>query len=117
VLPHYAKEFRCLNDRSDDGCRLSPRASTGVDDGSEARTMTTSRSHLPVVVDARGLRCPINWAKAKVRLESVARGTVVEVLVDDPRSRRDLPVAAEAEGYAVLEIEDLATHLRILIEK
>jgi TusA-related sulfurtransferase len=70
-----------------------------------------------VVVDARGLPCPVNWAKAKARLEDVPRGTLVEVLVDDPRSERDLPVAAEAEGYAVLEIEAAPTHLRILIEK
>jgi TusA-related sulfurtransferase len=70
-----------------------------------------------IVVDARGLRCPVNWAKAKASLEELPRGTLVEVLVDDPRSERDLPVAAEAEGYAVLEIEDASTHLRILIEK
>jgi tRNA 2-thiouridine synthesizing protein A len=80
--------------------------------------MTDSRSDSrPVVVDARGLRCPVNWAKAKSRLEEVAPGTLVEVLVDDPRSQRDLPIAAEAEGYAVLEVEALATHLRILLEK
>lgn len=70
-----------------------------------------------LVLDARGLRCPVNWARAKALLEQVARGTLVEVLVDDPRSERDLPVAAEAEGYAVLEIETVTTHLRILIEK
>ena len=70
-----------------------------------------------IVVDARGLRCPVNWAKAKTVLEEVAHGTLVEVLVDDPRSERDLPAAAEAEGHAVLEVEAVATHLRILIEK
>lgn len=70
-----------------------------------------------IVVDARGLKCPVNWAKAKARLEEVARGTLVEVLVDDPRSERDLPVAAEAEGHAVLEVEWDGAHLRILIEK
>jgi TusA-related sulfurtransferase len=69
------------------------------------------------LVDARGLRCPVNWAKAKATLEQVAPGHLVEVLVDDPRSERDLPVAAEAEGHAVLEIEQVGSHLRILIEK
>ncbi|MFN2377279.1 MAG: sulfurtransferase TusA family protein, partial [Candidatus Binatia bacterium] len=69
-----------------------------------------------LVVDARGLPCPVNWAKAKAILEGVPPGTLVEVLVDDPRSRRDLPVAAEAEGYAVLEVETVTDHLRILIE-
>jgi len=70
-----------------------------------------------VVVDARGLRCPVSWAKAKAALEMACRGALVEVLVDDPRSERDLPVAAEAEGHAVLEIEAIGTWLRILIEK
>jgi TusA-related sulfurtransferase len=82
-------------------------------DSSERDPSPTDR----IVVDARGLRCPVNWAKAKATLEGVARGALVEVLVDDPRSERDLPAAAEAEGYAVLEIEPGPTHLRILIEK
>ena len=68
-------------------------------------------------VDARGLRCPVNWAKAKAVLENAARGDRIEVLVDDPRSERDLPLAAEAEGYAVLSVEPTPTHLRIVIEK
>lgn len=70
-----------------------------------------------MLLDARGLRCPVNWAKAKVVLEALPRGAVVEVLVDDPRSERDLPVAAEAEGHAVLAVEARDGHLSILIEK
>lgn len=70
-----------------------------------------------VVVDARGLRCPVNWAKAKAVLEETATGSVVEVLVDDPRSERDLPAAAEAEGHAVLSVERIGTWIRIVIEK
>ena len=69
------------------------------------------------IIDARGLRCPVNWAKAKSALEAANPGDCVEVLVDDPRSERDLPVAAEAEGYAVLCVEKLPTHLRIVIER
>jgi TusA-related sulfurtransferase len=72
----------------------------------------------PTLVDARGLRCPVNWAKAKVALEALPRGALVEVLIDDPRSERDLPVAAESEGHAVLSVEWIGSaYLRILIEK
>jgi len=70
-----------------------------------------------LTVDARGLRCPVNWAKTKSVLENLQQGDRIQVLVDDPRSERDLPVAAEAEGHAVLEVERLRTHLRIVIEK
>ena len=54
-------------------------------------------------LDLRGLRCPLNWAHAKVRLESLAPGDALVLLLDDPKGIRDIPRAAEAEGYAVGE--------------
>ena len=68
-------------------------------------------------LDLRGVRCPLNWAKAKVRLETLGRGDVVALLVDDARSVRDIPRAAEAEGYAVLGVDELAGAWRITIER
>ena len=64
-----------------------------------------------------GVKCPLNWAKAKVRLETLARGDVLEVLLDDAKGRKDMPRAAEAEGYVILHIEDLDRGWRIVIEK
>ena len=68
-------------------------------------------------LDLRGVPCPLSWAKTKVRLESMAKGAELTVWLDDPRGVRDLPRAAEAEGYAVDEpIErDGAWRLRILV--
>ncbi len=54
-------------------------------------------------LDLRGVKCPLNWAHAKVRLERMARGELLELTLDDPRGARDIPRAAEAEGYAVIE--------------
>jgi TusA-related sulfurtransferase len=68
-------------------------------------------------VNLRGVPCPLNWAKAKVRLEALPRGAALAFLVDDPRSVRDMPRAAEAEGYAVLSIEELGDAWRIVLEK
>jgi len=53
-------------------------------------------------LDLRGIKCPLNWAHAKVRLEQISRGEVLELLIDDPRGVHDIPRAAEAEGYAVI---------------
>jgi TusA-related sulfurtransferase len=71
----------------------------------------------PLEVDLRGVPCPLNWAKAKVRLEALPRGELLAVVVDDPRSVRDMPRAAEAEGYAVLDVEALDGAWRLVIEK
>jgi TusA-related sulfurtransferase len=66
-------------------------------------------------LDLRGVKCPLNWARAKVRLEQMTRGEVLELTLDDPRGARDIPSAAEAEGYVMLEstLCDGVFHLRI----
>ena len=49
-----------------------------------------------------GVKCPLNWAHAKVRLEQMRIRDVLELRLDDPRGYRDIPGAAEAEGYSIL---------------
>ena len=69
-------------------------------------------------LDLRGVKCPLNWAHAKVRLERMERGQVLELVLDDPRGARDIPRAAEAEGYAMLSSETLEGGIfRLRIEK
>jgi TusA-related sulfurtransferase len=76
-----------------------------------------SRNHHAVFLDLRGIKCPLNWAHAKVRLEQMSRGQVLEILLDDPRGARDIPQAAETEGYVVLETRADARSFRLRIEK
>ena len=71
----------------------------------------------PIRLDLRGVKCPLNWAHAKIRLEEMHRGETIELLIDDPRGARDIPRAAEAEGYSIVETEALAGLWRLRIEK
>jgi TusA-related sulfurtransferase len=64
--------------------------------GREEKTKTDAGE-----LDLRGVPCPLSWAKTKVRLEALPRGATLVLLLDDPRGVRDIPRAAEAEGYAV----------------
>ena len=68
-------------------------------------------------LDLRGVKCPLNWAHAKVRLESMRRGETLELTIDDPRGARDIPRAAEAEGYAVGEVRSVSGVWHLRIEK
>lgn len=73
-------------------------------------------------LNLRGVKCPLNWAKAKVRLEYLDQGDQLALVIDDPKGRRDIPRAAEAEGYAIVEIEQAVEsnspqQWRIVIEK
>lgn len=69
------------------------------------------------VYDLRGVKCPLSWARAKVRLESLAVGTALELILDDPKGVRDIPRAAEAEGYAVTEVRRQADGWYLRIER
>ncbi|MEA2625504.1 MAG: tRNA 2-thiouridine synthesizing protein [Candidatus Binatota bacterium] len=68
-------------------------------------------------LDLRGVRCPLNWAKAKVRLETLSPSETLALLVDDERGVRDIPRAAEAEGYDVIEVAAVSSAWRIVIQK
>ncbi|MFQ5668192.1 MAG: sulfurtransferase TusA family protein [Candidatus Binatia bacterium] len=67
------------------------------------------------VLDLRGVRCPLNWAKAKVYLETLPRGAELRLIIDDPKGARDIPRAAEAAGYAVANVERWAGEWHIVI--
>jgi TusA-related sulfurtransferase len=67
-------------------------------------------------VDLRGVRCPLAWARARVHLEALARGTEVTFVVDDPESARDMPRAAEACGHHVIGVEPSGAWWRIVLE-
>ncbi len=69
------------------------------------------------VLDLRGVACPLNWARAKARLEEMDRGARLVLLADDPRAQRDIPGAAEAEGWAVLGVTSVGGATRIEIER
>ena len=67
-------------------------------------------------LDLRGVKCPLSWARAKVRLESLAAGQEVDLLLDDAQGAADIPRAAEAAGHHVVGVADEAGHWRITIE-
>ena len=54
-------------------------------------------------VDARGLRCPMPLALAKVRMAEVAPGGTLRLLATDPEASIDLAAWAADEGHAFSE--------------
>ncbi len=55
----------------------------------------------PLVVDARGLRCPQPVVLAARATRDLPVGTVVVVLADDPAAHVDVPAWAWLRGHAV----------------
>jgi TusA-related sulfurtransferase len=57
-------------------------------------------------VDLRGVSCPTNFVKAKLALEMIDSGEVVEFLLDDGEPIRSVPRSLAAEGHKLLGLEE-----------
>lgn len=65
----------------------------------------------PLVIDARGHRCPVPTLRLRKALEQAAEGQVVRLLADDPLARIDVPHFAQTEGLRVLSSREDARTL------
>lgn len=68
----------------------------------------------PIVLDARGLQCPMPLLKAKRALNNMAAGERLQVLATDQGSMRDFRVFCQQSGHQLLgseEIDGIYTHL------
>lgn len=69
------------------------------------------------VIDLRGVCCPTNFVKAKLALEMVEAGTVVEFLLDDGEPVKNVPRSLKAEGHKLLSLKEENGGYRLTLEK
>ena len=53
--------------------------------------------------DYRGVGCPMNFVKAKLVLETLSEGALLEVLLDDGEPINNVPNSLKLEGHQVLD--------------
>ncbi|GAF94216.1 unnamed protein product, partial [marine sediment metagenome] len=68
-------------------------------------------------VDLRGVACPMNFVKAKLALEQVAVGDVLDVLLDDGEPVRNAPASFAEQGQQVLEITNMGGHFSVKVRR
>ncbi|MBU0988459.1 MAG: sulfurtransferase TusA family protein [Proteobacteria bacterium] len=70
-----------------------------------------------IVLDTRGLSCPMPILRVKKELKSMKPGQIVEVWSTDPGSKKDMPDFAKKQGEEFLGYMDEAGYTRYLIKK
>jgi len=68
-------------------------------------------------IDLRGVLCPINFVKTKLKLEMMDSGQVLEVILDDGEPIRSVPRSIKEEGHKVVKVENIEGAYRLLIKK
>lgn len=69
----------------------------------------------PVVVDARGLLCPMPVIRVQDAIANLASGAEVQLLATDPGVRADVPAWCRVHGHHVEAVEEDDDTLRVCI--
>lgn len=67
--------------------------------------------------DLRGTPCPINFVKAKLKLEGMKDGEILELFLDDGEPIRNVPKSLENEGHKIEKIEQVGNYYRVVVIK
>ena len=69
------------------------------------------------VLDLRGIICPYNFVKTKLKLETMESGRVLAVILDPGDPIRNVPRSVADDGHTVLSQEPQAQSFRVMIRK
>ncbi len=96
----------------------------GLADHGQADTAPTATRHEPAqdvtVLDLRGVMCPLNYVKTKLKLEMLDAGAQLEVWLDAGDPIKNVPMSLRNDGHRVLAEDPLeadAQHFKVLVEK
>lgn len=68
-------------------------------------------------IDLRGVMCPTNFVKTKLKLESMSPGEVLEVTLDSGEPIQNVPKSVKEEGHKIIAVEKEGDYFRLKIER
>jgi tRNA 2-thiouridine synthesizing protein A len=68
-------------------------------------------------LDLRGVVCPINFVKTKLKLDSMEAGEVLELALDSGEPIQNVPKSVKEEGHKILEVRKEEGFFRLKIRK
>lgn len=68
-------------------------------------------------IDLLGVKCPFNYVKTKLKLETMQPGQQLEVLLDDGEPATNVPRSVQNDGHKLLSHVEENGHHKIIIEK
>ncbi len=69
------------------------------------------------LMDLRGVKCPLNYVKAKLRLETMALGEELLLYLDPGEPIENVPASLKNDGQAVLKIAEKNGYFEVLVKR
>lgn len=70
-----------------------------------------------VVYDLRGTPCPINYVKAKLKLDELKIGDLLEIYLDEGEPINNVPKSLQNDGQEILEIKNIENYYKVSVRK
>ena len=84
-------------------------ASVSISEAATSKTVTT--------LDLRGVMCPINYVKTKLKLEMMDEGQILEVWLDAGDPIRNVPQSLRNDGQKVMSEIASENFFKVTVEK
>ena len=68
-------------------------------------------------LDLKGVACPFNYVQAKVRLETMDIGQLLEITIDDGEPIENVPKSLTNDGHKITDTKKVGQHYRLVIRK
>jgi sulfite reductase (ferredoxin) len=68
-------------------------------------------------IDLLGVKCPFNYVKTKIKLETMSSGSVLEVLLDAGEPSENVPRSIKNDGHQVVSLTEENGHFKLIVEK
>ena len=68
-------------------------------------------------LDLKGVACPFNYVQAKVRLETMDLGQLLEVTIDDGEPIENVPTSLTNDGHEIVDTKKVGKHYRLTVRK
>ena len=68
-------------------------------------------------LDLKGVACPFNYVQAKIRLETMDLGQLLEVTIDDGEPIQNVPTSLTNDGHEIVDTKKVGEHYRLTIRK
>ena len=69
------------------------------------------------VYDLRGTACPINYVKAKLKLETLPTGDILELYLDEGEPIESVPKSLQNDGQEIVKTEKLEGFFKLTVKK
>lgn len=70
-----------------------------------------------VILDAKGLSCPMPVLKTKKAIDGLQSGQVLEVIATDPGSKSDIPALLRRLGHELVQTKENGDVIEFYIKK